>query len=154
MNSFSSGPRLVRSSTWKLARLSSISAKSAMLVGPNFWVKVALLLLISPGITTSAGPCLAAFWYSIAWYIALSAFAFAFSEVAVPAVGDALWKVGCAIAAPHAHSTAAENAPCLNRFMSASPLDFQPLPLRARLPGAYFLAFAGAATSALRQYSL
>jgi hypothetical protein len=36
-----------------------------MLLGPNFWMKLALLLFTSPGITTSAGPRLALLVYSI-----------------------------------------------------------------------------------------
>ena len=66
-NSFSNGPRFERSSTWKLALESSISPKSAMLLAVNFCRKVALLLLISPGITTSAGPFFLALTYSTGW---------------------------------------------------------------------------------------
>ena len=43
---------------------SSTSAKSAMLFDANFCRNVALLLLISPGMTMSAGPFLLAFMYS------------------------------------------------------------------------------------------
>ena len=59
-----------------------------MLLEPNFCVNVALLLLISPGITTSGGPALLAFEYSIGLYIARSAASLAFCEVDVE--GDGL----------------------------------------------------------------
>src|SRR5262245_3004088 len=76
-----------------------------MLFDWNFWTKVALLLLISPGITTSAGPCFDAFVYVIGRYIVESAAAFAFCEVLVPAVGEPLDsepQVGWACAVPAA----------------------------------------------------
>src|SRR5436190_3388339 len=97
-NSLRIGPRFERSSTWKLAEDSSISAKSAMLFDVNFCRNVALLLLISPGMTMSAGPFLLAFMYSTGLYTAWSADSLARCEVSLPAVGDGLPKRGCAAA--------------------------------------------------------
>ena len=76
-----------------------------MLFDWNFWTNVALLLLISPGITTSAGPCFDAFVYSIGRYIVRSAASFARCEVPEPAFGLALLsapQVGWACAVPAA----------------------------------------------------
>src|SRR3569623_341166 len=81
-----------------------------MLFGAIFCRKLALLLLISPGITTSAGPRRALLVYSTSLYAAWSAAALAFSDVALPAFGDALPKLGCANAAPHDKSVMAANA--------------------------------------------
>ena len=61
-------------------------------------MNVALLLLMSPGSTISAGPFLFAFVYSTGRYAAWSAAAFAFCDVSLPAVGDGLPNVGCAAA--------------------------------------------------------
>ena len=66
-----------------------------MLLAVNFCVKVALLLLISPGSTISAGPFLFALVYSTGLYTARSAAAFAFCEVPLPALGVGL------LSAPH-----------------------------------------------------
>jgi hypothetical protein len=52
--------------------------------------------LISPGITTSAGPRLALLVYSTSLYAAWSAAALAFSDVELPALGEGLPKLGSA----------------------------------------------------------
>src|SRR5450631_776749 len=61
-----------------------------MLVDPNFWVNVALLLLISPGNTISFGPIFAAFEYSTPLSRDLSAASLARLDTPLPAVGDGL----------------------------------------------------------------
>src|SRR6476469_9049714 len=118
-NSFSTGPRFERSSTWKLADDSSISANAAMLFDVNFCRNVALLLLISPGMTISAGPFLLAFMYSTGRYTAWSAESFARCDVSLPAVGDGLPKRGCATTASVVPSARAATAAVVVRMRSA-----------------------------------
>src|ERR1700733_4948806 len=68
-----------------------------MLFGPNFVVKEALLLLISPGNTMIFGPCLAAFSYFTSVYMPLFAASLARSDTPLPAVAagfDSLPQVG------------------------------------------------------------
>src|SRR5579872_197700 len=61
-----------------------------MLLELIFCRKVALLLLISPGMTMSFGPGLEALVYSTPLSIALSAAAFARCDTPLPAVGEGL----------------------------------------------------------------
>src|SRR5579872_2351173 len=61
-----------------------------MLLELIFCRKVALLLLISPGTTTSLGPGLDALVYSTPLSIPLSAAAFARCDTPLPAVGEGL----------------------------------------------------------------
>src|SRR6185312_1317214 len=77
-----------------------------MLFAVNFCRNVALLLLISPGITITAGPRLLRFMYSTGLYIAWSEDALARCDVSLPAVGDGLPNVGGAKAAALASAKA------------------------------------------------
>ena len=81
-----------------------------MLFAVNFCRKVALLLLISPGMTITAGPFFFAFVYSTGAYIAWSAEAFAFCDVSLPAVGDGLPNLGWASASDATASSVAPSA--------------------------------------------
>src|SRR5499426_3681881 len=141
VNSLRSAPRFARSSTWKFAFDSSSSAKSAMLFAVNLWRKVALLLLISPGITTSAGPCLPAFVYWTSRYIVRSAASFARCEVLLPAVGEALDSAPqlggfCALAAP-ARTRPDTIRLTLRTFMSHLPeRNCRPPAVQGSLPAA------------------
>src|SRR5215472_796782 len=96
-----------------------------MLLAVNFCRKVALLLLISPGMTMTAGPFLLALVYVICWYMPWSAAALAFCDVSRPAVGDGLPNVGCAdvsvaaprSAAPSRYRAKSIEASCLMAFL-------------------------------------
>src|SRR6185437_2843321 len=98
-----------------------------MLFAVNFCRNVALLLLISPGITTSAGPRLFLLTYSTGLYIPWSADAFARCDVSLPAVGDGLPNVGCARLATLATASAAPTSGgtrriALRRFIRNAPV--------------------------------
>jgi len=71
-----------------------------MLLGPNFCMKLALLLFTSPGMTINAGPGFEALAYSTGLYRPLSAISLAFCDVLLPCVGEGLSKVGWATAGP------------------------------------------------------
>src|SRR5690348_14007326 len=78
-----------------------------MLFDVNFCRNVALLLLISPGMTITAGPGRFRFTYSTGLYSAWSADSFARCDVSLPAVGDGLPNVGCAAPETLASASAA-----------------------------------------------
>src|SRR5271169_1765069 len=95
-----------------------------MLLGPNFCMKSALLLLTSPGITISAGPRLPALVYSTGLYIALSAASFVFCDVEV--CGTGLSNFGWAKTVPAnatAKPTAAKRTNCEFLIFISCPPD-------------------------------
>src|SRR5690349_8603764 len=98
-----------------------------MLFDVNFCRNVALLLLISPGMTITAGPGRFRFTYSTGLYIAWSADAFARCDVSLPAVGDGFPNVGCARVATLATASAAPTSGgtrriALRRFIGSAPV--------------------------------
>src|SRR5438046_6613572 len=126
-----------------------------MLLAPNRWVNVALLLLISPGITISAGPALAALEYSIGLYTARSAASVAFCDVEVAGAGLLSEpKRGCALQTPDSANSAPATIPTVvfaksnfisflqkNRCFSSCDPWF--------VPCGYFLRLDGSAKPAL-----
>src|SRR5689334_1443864 len=160
-NSRSSGPRFERSSTWKLAFESSSSPKSAMLLAVNFCRNVALLLLISPGMTISAGPLRFLFMYSTGRYSAWSADWLARCDVSLPAVGDGLPNVGCASTEAAPSASAAPSMPLAQRievrwFMCHSLREARSIEKRRRgvRPGSLRAAGASAVVGVQRRHHL